>query len=68
MSQQVTVRPKRNGKTTDQRRLFSEGVTRLVRTASKEQGCGVTVTQAAGWTTATIDPDIEPGRIHYVKF
>lgn len=64
----VTVRPNRAGKLTDQRKLFSEGVTRLVHTAKKEQGCGVTVTQAAGWTTATVDPDIEPGRIHFVKF
>lgn len=68
MKLDLTVRPNRAGKKTEQAKLFSEGVTRLVRTAKKESGCGVTVTQAAGWTTATVDPEVEPGRIHYVKF
>lgn len=59
---------KRAGKTNQQKTEFSKSVTKLVRKASKENGCGVTVTHAAGWTTAEIDPDVAPGRIHWVRF
>lgn len=65
---QVQVRPRRAGKTAEQAVRFSEAVNRLVRSTAKEQRCGVTVKQAAGWTTAEIDPEVEAGRIHYVKF
>lgn len=65
---ETQARGRRAGKTNEQRVEFSKEVTRLVRKSSKEEGCGVTVTIAAGWTTATVDPDVAPGRIHYVRF
>lgn len=65
---EIQARGRRAGKTTEQRTEFSKEVTRLVRKSSKESGCGVTVTQAAGWTTATVDPEVAAGRIHYVRF
>jgi hypothetical protein len=64
---EVQSRPRRAGKTSEQAAEFSLNVMRLVRKSSKQDGCGVTVTQGAGWTTATVDPAIPPGRIHYVR-